>query len=91
MSQAKVPDVSEMTIRMDAISPEAEQQLNELCWESQRAVLRLLLNDQSAEATVNEFSRLAGLRVYRMRVTDPSVSVSFAFSKSLHREFRLEA
>ena len=44
MTQAKSPDVSEMTIRMDAISPDAEKQLDELCWESQQAVLRRLLN-----------------------------------------------
>jgi hypothetical protein len=83
MSQVKVPDVSEMTIRMDAISPEAEKELNELSWESQRAVLRLLLERPVIRSDCKRVQRLGDLRVYRMRVTR-SVRLCFVCIQQVH-------
>ncbi len=83
MSQVKVPDVSEMTIRMDAISPEAEKELNELSWESQRAVLRLLLERPVIRSDCKRVQRLGDLRVYRMRVTR-SVRLCFVCVQQVH-------
>ena len=76
MTQAKSPNVSEMTIRMDAISSDAEQQLDELCWESQQAVLRRLFNRTIWRRDCKRLANLSGNRVYRLRVTE-SVRICF--------------
>lgn len=83
MSQVQVPDVSEMTIRMDAISPEAEKELNELSWESQRAVMRLLIERPVIRSDCKRVQRLGDLRVYRMRVTR-SVRLCFVCVQQVH-------
>ncbi len=83
MTQAKCPDVSEMTIRMDAISSDAEQQLDELCWESQQAVLRRLFNRTIWRRDCKLVTQLSGNRVYRLRVTD-SVRVCFIHFSQQH-------
>ena len=76
MTQAKSPDVSEMTIRMDAISPDAEQQLDALSWESQQAVLRRLFNRTIWRRDCKRVTKLSGNRVFRLRVTE-SVRICF--------------
>ena len=83
MTQAKSPDVSEMTIRMDAISPDAEQQLNELCWESQHAVLRRLFHRTILRRECKQVTKLSNKQVYRLRVTD-SVRVCFIHFSQQH-------
>ena len=83
MTQAKSPDVSEMTIRMDAISPDAEQQLDDLCWESQQAVLRRLFNRIIWRRDCKRVTKLYGNRVYRLRVTD-SVRICFIHVSRQH-------
>ena len=84
MTQAKSLDVSEMTIRMDAISPDAEQQLDELSWESQQAVLRHLFNRTIWRRDCKRVTKLSGNRVYRLRVTD---SVRIAALRLFHLNF----
>ena len=83
MTQAKSPDVSEMTIRMDAISPDAEYQLDQLCWESQQAVLRRLFNRTIWRRDCKRVTKLYGNRVYRLRVTD-SVRICFIHVSQQH-------
>jgi len=83
MTQAKSPDILEMTIRMDAISPEAEKKLAELCWESQKAVLRLLLERSVLRSDCKRVQRLSDFRVYRMRVTR-SVRLCFIRVEQTH-------
>jgi len=83
MTQAKSPDVSEMTIRMDAISPDAEQQLDELSWESQKAVLRLLLERPVLRSDCKLVQKLSDFRVYRLRVTR-SVRLCFIRVEQTH-------
>ena len=83
MTQAKSPDVSEMTIRMDAISPDAEQQLDALSWKSQQAVLRRLFNRTIWRHDCKRLAKLSGNRVYRLRVTD-SVRICFIHFNQQH-------
>lgn len=83
MSMARAPDLSEMTITMEAISPEAEQQLDELCWESQKAVVRLLLERRILRSDCKRVQKIDGLQVYRLRVTR-SVRLCFIFIEQNH-------
>ena len=93
MTQAKSPDVSEMTIRMDAISPEAEKELDELCWESSESSIATAARiAQSSEATVSEFKGWVTFECIACESPDPSALFRLHFSNSsLHREYRLEA
>ena len=68
---------------MDAISPEAEKELNELSWESQRAVMRLLIERPVIRSDGKRVQRLGDLRVYRMRVTR-SVRLCFVCVQQVH-------
>ncbi len=83
MTQAKSPDVSEMTIRMDAISPDAAQQLDALSWKSQQAVLRRLFNRIIWRHDCKRLAKLSGNRVYRLRVTK-SVRICFIHFNQQH-------
>lgn len=83
MSMARAPDISEMTITMEAIGAEAEQQLDGLCRESQNAVLRLLCERRILRSDCKRVQKIDGLQVYRMRVTR-SVRMCFIWIEQKH-------